>query len=234
VAQKLISRAELARLAKVTKAAVTKALKGPLAASRVADRADLNHPALQAWLVKRGAAPAASARSDRAPTPKPKGKAAAPAAPTSSRKRPAKAKPAPPEDPPPLPPEEAPPAMAEVDAFRALLGPLAARFSTRREFKDWLQGLEGLERYRRQRLENDERQGRVISRELVKTHFFGAIDASNKRLLSDTPRTIATDLFALAKAGGSLEDAERSVRDAISSQLEPVKESMTRALRNAG
>jgi hypothetical protein len=233
-APKLISRADLARLGKVSRPYVTNALKGPLAAARVGDRVDLNAPVVQLWLTSRKAK---AGRSDGAPT-KPPRKAkkppVAPApAPTPQAKPKAAAAPDPTPDPPALPDSEEPPSIEEVDAFRSVLGPLAARFATRREFKDWLAGLEGLERYRKQRLDNDERAGRVILRELLQPYFFGPLDSGLKRLLSDGARAIATDIYALAKAGAPIEDAERAAADVISSQFEPVKEAAIRALRHA-
>lgn len=50
--QKLVSRAELARLKGVSRGAVTRACRpgGALFAARAADRVDLAHPACRAWL----------------------------------------------------------------------------------------------------------------------------------------------------------------------------------------
>lgn len=49
--QKLpISQAELARLKGVTRGAVSRAMRGPLAAARMADRVDRGHPAVRRWL----------------------------------------------------------------------------------------------------------------------------------------------------------------------------------------
>lgn len=226
---KLVSRADLARLAKCSKAAVTKALKSRLAAACVGDRVNAAHPIVRAWLATRRGKTAGPAR---APTPAKKPKRKAPRAPTaaaataeSGAASPTAARPA-------LPEEEPPPPLEEVDAFIDVLGPLAQKFATSRLFKDWLSGLEGLERYRKQRLDNDERRGRVISRELVEAHVFGVLEATNKRLLGDTPRALAGELFSLARSGSSQEELEGAIRENISSQLEPMKAHVVRALRD--
>lgn len=230
MALKLVSRADLARLGKVSKAAITKALKGKLAPARVGDRVNAAHPVVRAWLAARGIN---GAGSDGAPTETPKPKRKAPAAPTKVAPAVEKDGVAPTAERPQLPAEEPPPPLAEVDAFLAVLGPLAQKFSTSRSFKDWLSGLEGLERYRKQRLDNDERRGRVVSRELVEGQVFGFLDAIFKRLLNDTPRTLAREISALLKSGAPVEDVERAIRENITSQLEPVKAHVVQALRDA-
>jgi hypothetical protein len=49
----LVSRAALARLAGVSRAAITKACRGPLLAAVASDLVDLNHPAVVAYLARR-------------------------------------------------------------------------------------------------------------------------------------------------------------------------------------
>jgi hypothetical protein len=80
-------------------------------------------------------------------------------------------------------------------------------------------------------LQNRETEGRLISRELVKTHVFGAIDAANRRLLGNASKTIAHRVSALARAGAPVEEIERTVRDIIAQNLQFVKVTATRVLR---
>jgi hypothetical protein len=229
-AQKLISRADLARRAGCKKSYVTKALNGPLKAARVAKLVDANHPTVRAWLAKRKAA---AAGSDGAPTTPAKPAPTAPADPTPPPKRTRKKTPAPTAEPPPLPAPEEPPPLEEVDAFIQLLGPLAEKFATSAAFKVWLAGLEGLERYRKARLDNDERAGRVIDREYVRTRFFAMLDTEHKLLLTDTPRAAAGDLTPHLLPGAPLEEVERIIRDAISAQLEATIEKAAKAMHDA-
>jgi hypothetical protein len=106
------------------------------------------------------------------------------------------------------------------------------RFGTVTAFKDWLTSLKAIEDIRERRLRNEEADGRLIPREPVKHHVFGAIDAANRRLLNDSPKTIARRVYALAKTGAAIEEAEQIVREIISSQLRPVKVQAARVLRN--
>jgi hypothetical protein len=84
-----------------------------------------------------------------------------------------------------------------------------------------------------QRLElgNNQTAGMLISRDLVKTHLFSAIEASNRRLLTDAPKTIVRRVYALARSGAAIEEAERVIREIVSSHLKFVSVTATRVLR---
>lgn len=84
---------------------------------------------------------------------------------------------------------------------------------------------------RRLNLQNLETEGRLISRDLVRTHVFGAIDAGNRRLLGDASKTIARRVYGLARSGAPIEEAERTVRELISSQLRFVQTTAVRVLQ---
>jgi hypothetical protein len=230
----LVSRADAARLKEVSGAAITKACRKQLADALVGDRIDLDHDAARAYF---GAAlerrVEVGAGTDGAPTSKPKAAARSAAAPTRGRAGKSPAAPAPTRL---RPPKESPPPLntvKELDEFGSLLRPLVARFGTARSFRDYLAALKELETIREKILGNDETEGRLISRELVKTHVLGAIEAGNRRLLSDAPKTIARRVFAAAKSGGTVEDAEQLVREIVGSHLNPVKTTASRLLRNA-
>lgn len=243
MAQRLVTRAELARLARVSRAAITKACKGQLAAACVDKRVDLDHPAVREYLAGKGVelparAPTSGVDSTKkrgptptAPRPKREKREASPPA-----HRPRRASPA------PLPGSHddddeldlAGDADDDIETYAHLtLHELVQRFGTKTGLKDWLDARKKIADIREKDLKNDETVGRLIERELVKTHVFGAIEAGNRRLLRDVPRTIVLRLYALAKSGAPAEEAEKSVREIISSQLRPVKDKAGRVLRNA-
>ena len=191
---RLVSRAELARIAGVSRATVTELCKqGSLVDAVEGKHVDLDHPAARAYLERRGVSPediSSLANFGEGSS----------------------------ED------------LAEL---ASILSPLTERFGTEPAFKEWLDALKKIEEIREKRLKNEALEGELISRELVKTHVFGAIESSNRRLLSDTPKTIARRLYAAAKADEPVEEAEKVVRELISSQLRPVKDTAARVLRNA-
>lgn len=225
---RLISRAELARLAGVSRAAITKACAKQLSAARHEDRIDQDHPAVKAYLAARaGGVPGQAAR---APTAKPKAAAKRSSSPTRSPKGKPKRKTAPTAE----SPEPADQGDENIERYAALtLRQLVAKFGTRRAFKDWLEALKKIEDIRKTRLDNEETEGRLISRDLVKTHVFGAIESANTKLLGDSSKTIARRAAALAKSGAPIEEIEKTVCEILSSQLTPVKNTAVRVLRAA-
>ena len=75
-----------------------------------------------------------------------------------------------------------------------------------------------------------ERKGELLDREYVRQHVIGLIDAANRRLLRDVPRTVAARVMAAARAGTSIEDCEATVRDILESQLRPLRDSAVKAV----
>lgn len=224
----LVSRAELARLAGVSKPAITKACKTFLADACDGDRVRLDHPTVVAWLKAKGrSVPNDGAPPEPVVSPKPE-----PPAPTPSKKG---------KESPPAPPTEGRlsaglhdrKATADaVKSYMAIVRPLLKRFGTKRNFRDWLLSLKDMEIIREKMLANEETEGRLISRELVRTHVMGAIETANRRLLSDAVKTITRTVYSAAKSGVPVEETEKMVRETISSQLEPVKRAAIKQLRD--
>ena len=122
--------------------------------------------------------------------------------------------------------------LAEMPGYADMsIRELVARWGTFRTFADLLDALKTMEDIRKTHLHNEETEGSLISRELVQKHVFGAIEETNRRLLTDSPRTIAGRLLGMANGGATLEEAERTVRELISSQLKLVKAQASKVLR---
>jgi hypothetical protein len=241
---RLVSKAELARRAGVSKPAITRACKtGAIREACQGDRVDLDHPSVAAAYPRAVSAdPVSGARTDGAPTDPAKSvrrQAVAPTAPAETApKRQAATDDAPTSYGPDELAEEVQSlgqGVSKEDLLRLTraLRPIVNRHGTRRAFKDWLGALKDLEDIRKRRLDNEETEGRLISRELVKTHIFGAIEGSHRRLLGDAPKTIARTLYGMAKSGEPLEAAEERVRELISTVLKPVKATAARVAENA-
>lgn len=234
---RLISRAELARIAGVSRPAITKACKKQLLPAMSADQVDLDHPAVAEYFATRGVAvPEKPKSTPRAPT-KAKPRAPGPSSPPRAPRVAHDTAPAPP--PPPSLSTSRHRRRTEVsiehdDEFERFaeytLRQLVEQFGTGARFVDWLSALNKLEATRGKKLENDETEGHLISRQLVETHVFGFLDGTNRRLLRDTPKTVARRLYAAAKSGTPIEESERVVHDILSKQLKSVKDKVARAL----
>lgn len=232
---RLVSRADLARLAKVSRPALTKQCQKALAPACQGDRVDLDHPAVQSFLASHGVK---SAPPDRAPTKESKRAVVEPRAPT------AKSEPAPSlrgkatrarREAEPIPPQPANAGTPEdLEELAETLRPLVARFGTERGFRDWLLGLKGIEDIDSKRLDTAIKRGAVYPRDFVHTHILGLINGAYLRMLGDTPKTLCREIFALAKTGRPLEEAERVTRKLIGKQLDSVKTRVDKAIQNAG
>ena len=214
-------------------AAVTKACKHSLSGACLTNgRVDGDHPAVVEYLAKKGVTlPPQSASS--------KTKKASKAKPTKARRTPdLAAKTAPKADPAPtrsahpaLSPADNPPDIDDV--LDLSVREVVDRWGSVTAFKDWLDARKKIADIREKDLKNDETEGQLIDRELVKVHIFGAIEAGNRRLLTDAPKTISRRLYGLAKSGSAIEEAEKIVGDIIGSHLKPVKATAIRVLKNA-
>lgn len=232
---RLFSRAEFAVLAKVSRAAITKAGKKQLASAFVADRINADHPDAQAYLASRGITQAQVARGATvAPKPRPRRALAPTPKPPKSRKpkpAPPAARPDPPAPPPPDPPPlPNSPTFEQLDEIERKIQPLIQEFGSSRRLMDWLDCLKIIQDIRAKRLSNEQTQGLLIERELVRKNVFGALDSLALKLLRDAPKTLARELYALAKSDSPIEDGEAKVERYIEQIFAPVKESAHRML----
>lgn len=236
-----VSRADLARLAGVSRVAITKATRSKLAGAVNGDRVDLDHPAVIAYLKARGVDGGAAALTARAPTKSKKPAKKAPRARTPSSKRgrkraakPTARRPKMAVAPPPVPPAQAlpPPVSAEepLDEAAKALDLLVTKWGTARGFRDYLLSRKTIADIREKELKINEAEGRVVSRALVMTHVTGIIEGAFRQLLTDTPKTLVRTAYAMARSGTPVEEAEAKARELISAQLGPLKAHAVRVL----
>jgi len=110
-------------------------------------------------------------------------------------------------------------------------GRIVEEFGSLAGFDDWLERRQKLSQIKKLDLANAASDGKLISREFVSTHVFGALDSMQRRLIADASKTLARRIYKLAEAEVPLEDAERTARDLLGSHLKPIKTSVARSLR---
>lgn len=231
---RLVSRADLARIRGVSRAAVTKACHGPLSEACHGDRVNLDHQSVVAYLAAAGkVAPKEEPPAKRQPkTLAPK----AVAKPKQATRKPdTQKRPAPKttdegqdDSAPALDPSGFAPEIADM-----LVREVAERYGTVRRYDDWLKAYQLQQRALELWLKNQQTKGLLIERSLVEHSIFGFIDAVFKRLLTDSPKTVAARIQNLTRTGATIEELEREVRSLISTQIQPIKATAARALRNA-
>ena len=228
----LVTKSSFAKTAGVTGAAITKACRGSLLPAVKGKKIDLRTPAVWDYLHGRGvhlpydmggAPPGYEYGSGELP---PHLQPIAPAAPPPPP-GPAVLS-APPAAPPAATPEEATALESIADMT---LREIVRRWGGKAEFVDWLSAMKKLGDAREKQLKNAKFEKELIPRDFVKLHVFGNLDALNRQLLHDAPKTLARRIYAAANSGQPLEDAEAITVEVISSQLKAAKASITKALR---
>lgn len=232
------SRVELSRIFGVTRAAITKQCKGKWAAACDGSRVDLDHPLIVAAALKKGVDLGVPAR---APTPTAKERGAGGSAPTKADvsgeippPEPTKRRPGA-EKKPDLPtqPDDAG-SESDLDFIARTLDPLMPRFGTGQGLKDWASGRNIVETVRGKMQVREIARGRLVPREFIEMHVLSLIEGTQQRLLTDTARSLTRDLYARARSGAPLEEAEKSVRLIIGKQLDGLKTKAAALIRNAG
>jgi hypothetical protein len=229
---KLITRADIARLAGVSKAAITQACRTKLRAACHEDLVDAEHEASASYLkAHRKRLPRSLAtRSPRSKRPDPK-PARPKRTPTNLRGAGRKRKIEPPED---APDAEAPKLdeWGFCDAIQDLTaGEISQRYGSNRAYAIWLDAYQKQQRARELYLKNEQTEGALVSRELVLTHVFATLDVLFRRFLTDVPKTGAAEIYAQALSGASIERGESKLKDINEKQLKAVKLKILRALK---
>lgn len=106
-------------------------------------------------------------------------------------------------------------------------GELTARWRSDEIFLGWIRGRKELAMSMRAEAQLARLHGRLVPRTLV-DHALSTIDALHVRLLRDVARNLANRLTNNAY---SPEEAEKYIRDQISTQLRAAKEQVARAIR---
>lgn len=122
----------------------------------------------------------------------------------------------------------------DIQAFADMtLRDLIDRFGTDERFVDWLAATQKIEMINEKRLKNAEHEGRLVSRDLVKSAVIDRIDAVFVRMLTDGAKTIASRAHTMTQAGSDLVEIRTMIEDQLGSFIKPAKVKMAEALRDA-
>jgi hypothetical protein len=228
----LVNRVELARIADVTPAAITKAAIVKFPGGVVGKLIDLNHIDVIKWLANKGDVGARMAERVLAPLP---------VAPVPRRGRPVSGASMAPQSGPDAQPQAALPlaqplpagdaALDDIERYADLtLRQLTTLFGTAIRFAEWLKARKSISDIREKDLRHDERVGRLIPREYVRTHVIAYLQTLQSRLLQDTSTTIARRCVDAVRGGMSVEEVEAMVRELLSKPIREAKAEVSRSL----
>lgn len=248
---RLTSKAAFARLAGVSDTFISRLCKpgGVLHPACEGSRLDLDHDAAVAYLAAKGvdstkATGAVRKRTADPPAPRPRAAFVPPEVPEDRPGYDEEGDESDAEDAGPMSPAKARLHLRhqakkikgltpeEVARFPSLtLQQLVEEHGTEHQIKDWLDARKKIADIVEKDLKNEETLNRLIERELVEVHVFGAIDEAFRRLLTDTPKTLTRELYTASKTGLPVEEAEAKTRQALSKLLKTMKDKATRALK---
>jgi hypothetical protein len=242
----LVNGSALARMAGVSRPAVSQAKSKFPEEAFVGAKIDLNHPAVQEWLRSRDRnqpAPQVSAKKPPQKAPSPPGK--------KSFSRPKPQRPAPPVDGDDLPDDEDEDfdALSNLEELASAAGIMTTeevesipnmtlnqiyqKFGTQEAFKDLMTARKLIPEIRLKDIQANEKRGEFIPRAMVSKHIIPLIDNTNKRLVGDLPPTLTAKIMKLALSGEDAATITEKVRIDISKILKDVKADVVRMITNA-
>ena len=127
-----------------------------------------------------------------------------------------------------LPKLEQPEKIAEY--LDMSLRDIVDKFGTDTQFIDWLKAVKEIESIRDKRLRNDERENKLIPRELMNI-VVGSFERCFSLQLNDASKTISARLYSYVKAGRTVEDATQLVEDQIGAPIKDAKRRIAEMLK---
>lgn len=122
----------------------------------------------------------------------------------------------------------------DIEAFADMtLRELVQRFGTDTAFIDWLKATKSIEDINEKRLKNAQTKGELISRKLVKDHVIDTFNSAHLRLMKDGSKSIAAGVVSKSQGGAELPEIEAFVSDIVGSFIKPIKNKISRVLKNA-
>lgn len=218
MSEQIISKAALARWAGVSRAAVTKACKGPLFDAASSQGVNVEHPIVREWLANHGIHELPEPGPDK---PKPK----------RQRKKPDQAQPEPVRPARTTPPPQTTTTPYDLKDLEDLtVREVVMRYGSVDGFKRFVESLKNIAEYKHRELRVRQQRGDLIERKDVAGLVFPMIEVAFARLVSDVPESVSKMVVARVEAGGpeTSADVTQLIRDANSRVLKNLKQSASR------
>jgi hypothetical protein len=103
-------------------------------------------------------------------------------------------------------------------------------FGTAQIMDGWLKNTLTIDKIYKQRIENAQKEGTLINRDVVLRGVVQPIDNAFRKLMTDFARQVARKVGPMAMAGRATEEIEMAVRDQMSDHLVKVKTSIEQSM----
>ena len=127
--------------------------------------------------------------------------------------------------------EEVPENIAEYADMT--LRQIIQKFGTDVRFVDWLKAVKAIEDIQEKRLKNEQTQGNLVNRDLIRTGIIEPLNTAHVKMMTDGAKAISVRVPAMAAAGEETVDIERYISGVISSFIKPVAAKVERTIKNA-
>ena len=127
--------------------------------------------------------------------------------------------------------EEVPENIAEYADMT--LRQIIQKFGTDVRFVDWLKAVKAIEDIQEKRLKNEQAQGNLVNRDLIRTGIIEPLNTAHVKMMTDGAKAISVRVPAMAAAGEETVDIERYISGVISSFIKPVAAKVERVIKNA-
>jgi len=107
------------------------------------------------------------------------------------------------------------------------------QFGTDTRMVDWLRAVKSIEDINAKRIQNAEKQGVLISKELVQIGVIDVFNAAHLKLMKDGAKSIAAGVISKHLSGAGNADIEHYISDILGSFIKPVKDKIKRSLKDA-
>lgn len=107
------------------------------------------------------------------------------------------------------------------------------KFGTDTRFVDYLKAIKSIEDIQEKRLKNEQTQGNLVSRDLIRVGIIEPLNTAHVKMMTDGAKAISVRAPAMAAAGAETVDIEKYISGVISSFIKPVAAKVERALKNA-
>jgi hypothetical protein len=215
----MFSRADLARLARVSRAAVTKLCKdgAPLAAAVVGKKIDAEHPLVREWLAGKGITEVKRYAPGDAPATKrpPRAKKVAPEAEPDRRFAPVSTQ-----------------AGDDIPNFEDLtVREVVIQHGSVDGFKRYVEVLVKIADFKHREMKIRQQRDELVDRDQVRNLVFPLVDVAYSRLVTDVPTALSSAIVARVEAGGDdvVREVDGMIQAANSKVLKSTKSELLRS-----
>ena len=110
------------------------------------------------------------------------------------------------------------------------LSELSRRFGTAQNLKIWLEARKKIVDIEEKEIKNAKSKGELIPRNFMEHHVIAPFEGVFVKLLTDATQSITRELYTQFKGGATIEEAEVTVEDSISTHILAAKEHVTMSI----